>query len=80
MGLDRFLRFTTQEEPVLSVGLVAAIALALVDRFFNLTDGDLALYGPIAVLVTSVIMRRFVYSPATHETDVIAALETEPPK
>lgn len=79
-GLDRFLRFTSEKEPVLSIGLVAAIALAIADRFLNLSDGDLAIYGPIAVLVVSVIMRRFVYSPASYQEDVQAALETEPPK
>ena len=74
-GLGRFTQYTSQKEPVMTVGIIAAMLLAVVDRVFGLTDGDLALFGPIAVLVVATIMRQLAYSPASY----LKALKALPP-
>jgi hypothetical protein len=61
----RFLRYTTQQEPALTASFLAAILLAVVARFLDLTDEDLAVLGPIALIVAGVVIRAGVFSPAT---------------
>jgi hypothetical protein len=65
--MDRFLKYTTQQEPALTASFVAAILLAIVARFFNLTDDDLSILGPIALIVAGVVIRSRVFAPATVE-------------
>ena len=40
--MDRFLRYTTQKEPALTASFLAAVLLAIVARYLQLTDEDLA--------------------------------------
>ena len=53
--LSRFLRFTTQKEPVLSAASLVAIALAIITRFVPLTDDDLQLLALLALAVCLVL-------------------------
>lgn len=64
--LSRFLRFTTQEEPVLSAATLVAIALAIVSRFVPLTDDDLQLLALILLpFAPAVLARLKAWSPAS---------------
>ena len=62
-GLDRFLRYTTQKEPALTASFLAAVLLAIVARYLDLTDEDLAILGPVALIVAGVVIRAGVFSP-----------------
>jgi hypothetical protein len=44
--MERFLSYTTQEEPALTGSFLAAILLAIIARWFALTDEDLMVLGP----------------------------------
>lgn len=69
--LSRFLRYTTQDEPVLSAGLLAALALYLVDRWLHLTDDDLQLLGLLLVPVAGAVLARWnAYAPSTVRREV----------
>ena len=64
--LSRFLRFTTQEEPVLSAASLVAIALAIISRFVTLTDDDLQLLALILLpFAPAVLARLKAWSPAS---------------
>ena len=64
--LSRFLRYTTQQEPVISSGLLAALALYLIDRYLGLTEDDLQLLGLLLVPVAGALLARFqAWSPAS---------------
>ena len=65
--MDRFLRYTTQKEPALTASFLAAVLLAIVARYLYLTDDDLAILGPVALVVAGVVIRAGVFSPATVE-------------
>jgi hypothetical protein len=65
--MERFLRFTTQKEPALTASFLAAILLAIVARWFELTDEDLMVLGPIALVVAGVVIRAGVFAPVTVE-------------
>ncbi len=65
--MDRFLRYTTQKEPALTASFLAAILLAIVARWFALTDEDLVFLGPIALIIAGVVIRAGVFAPATVE-------------
>lgn len=66
--LSRFLRFTTQEEPVLSAATLVAIALAIVSRFVPLTDDDLQLLALILLPFAPAVLARIkAWSPASVE-------------
>ena len=45
--MDRFLAFTTQKEPALTASFLATVLLAIVARYLDLTDEDLAILGPV---------------------------------
>ncbi len=75
-GLARFLRYTTQQEPALTASFLAAVLLAIVARYLHLTDDDLAILGPIALIVAGVVIRSGVFAPATVER--LAQDEDEP--
>ncbi len=68
--MDRFLRYTTQKEPALTASFLAAILLAIAARYMNLTDEDLAILGPVALIVAGIVIRTGVFSPAT-VTDIL---------
>ena len=63
--MDRFLAFTTQKEPALTASFLAAVLLAIVARYMNLTDEDLAILGPVALILAGVVIRTGVFSPAS---------------
>lgn len=64
--ISRFTRYTTQKEPVLSVGVLAAIVLAVISRFVTLTEDDLQLLGLLLVpIVTAAVARLKAWSPAS---------------
>ena len=66
--MDRFLRYTTQAEPALTASFLAAVLLAIVARYLDLTDDDLAILGPVALIIAGVVIRAGVFAPATvHE-------------
>lgn len=63
--MERFLAFTTQKEPALTASFLAAVLLAIIARYLNLTDEDLAILGPVALIVAGVVIRAGVFAPAT---------------
>ena len=63
--MDRFLALTTQKEPALTASFLAAVLLAIVARYLDLTDADLAILGPVALIVAGVVIRTGIFSPAT---------------
>lgn len=63
--MDRFLAFTTQKEPALTASFLAAVLLAIVARYLDLSDDDLAILGPLALILAGVVIRTGVFSPAT---------------
>jgi hypothetical protein len=63
--MDRFLKYTTQQEPALTASFFAAVLLAIVARYLNLTDEDLAILGPVMLIVAGVVIRAGVFAPAT---------------
>lgn len=72
--LSRFTRYTTQKEPVLSAGVLAAIVLAILSRFVRLTEDDLQLLGLLLVpIVTALVARLKAWSPASVERETRSA-------
>jgi uncharacterized membrane protein YjjP (DUF1212 family) len=65
--VDRFLRYTTQKDPALTASFLAAILLAIAARYIGLTDEDLAILGPVALIIAGVVIRAGVFAPATVE-------------
>ena len=65
--MERFYRYTTQKEPALTASFLAAVLLAIAARYMNLTDDDLAILGPVALIVAGVVIRAGVFAPATVE-------------
>ena len=65
--MERFLRYTTQKEPALTASFLAAILLAIAARYIGLTDEDLAILGPVALIIAGVVIRAGVFAPATVE-------------
>jgi len=63
--MNRFLKYTTQEEPALTIGVIAAAVLALLSKFVLLTDDDLTILGPVVVIIITTLVRQSVFSPAT---------------
>ena len=45
------------KEPALTASFLAAVLLAIVARFLDLTDDDLAILGPVALIVAGVVIR-----------------------
>lgn len=75
-ALAKFTRYTTQQEPVLSVGVLAAFVLAIISRFVTLTEDDLQLLGLLLVpIVTALIARFQAWSPASVEKATRAAFD-----
>ena len=64
-GLARFRRYTTQKEPALTASFLAAVLLAIVARYMNLTDDDLAILGPVMLIIAGVVIRAGVFAPAS---------------
>ena len=64
-SLARFKRYTTQKEPALTASFLAAVLLAIVARYLQLTDEDLAILGPVMLIVAGVVIRAGVFAPDT---------------
>lgn len=86
--LSRFMRFTTQKEPVLSAAVVAALVLYVITRIVpGLTDDDLQLLGLLLVpIIPALLARLRAWSPVSVEkalgeayqggvTDAVAPME-----
>lgn len=74
--LSRFLRYTTQQEPVVTAGLLAALALYLIDRYVGLTEDDLTLLGLLLVPVAGALLARLrAWSPASARRAIAAAYQ-----
>jgi len=75
--LTKFARFTTQSEPALTIGVIAAIILYAIDKYaVHLTDDDAQLLGLMLMVFLPLVVARFrVYSPAS----VAAIKEQLPP-
>ena len=73
--MNRFLKFTTQDEPALTASFLAAVLLAFVSKFVNLTDDDLTWIGPVFLLGAGALIRAGVFSP----TSVRNLLDRKPP-
>ena len=65
--MERFLRYTTQKEPALTASFLAAVLLAIAARYIGLTDEDLAVLGPVMLIIAGVVIRAGVFAPATVE-------------
>jgi len=63
--MDRFLRHPTQKEPALTATFLAAVLLAIAARYLNLADEDLAILGPVMLIVAGVVIRAGVFAPDT---------------
>ena len=63
--MDRFLAFRAQQEPAFTASVLAAVQLAIAARYLQLTDADLAILGPVMLIVAGVVIRTGVFSPAT---------------
>jgi uncharacterized membrane protein YjjP (DUF1212 family) len=61
--MDRFLRYTTQKEPALTASFLAAVLLALAARYLGLSAEDLAILGPVMLIVAGVVIRAGVFAP-----------------
>ena len=63
--MERFLRYTTQKEPALTASFLAAVLLAIAARYLQLTDDDLAILGPVMLIIAGVVIRTGVFAPAS---------------
>jgi hypothetical protein len=85
MLMDRFLRYTSGKEPVITVNLVAAVGfgvlLTVLERAgITLSETELVLLGSVFLVVATWLARAGVFSPDTYHEDVDAALHEPPPE
>ena len=83
--MDRFLKYTTGSEPVITVNVVAAImfgiVITLLDRMgISLTETELTLLGSAFFVVATWLARQGVWSPDAHDAEVAEALYTPVPE
>jgi len=52
-------------EPALTASFLAAVLLAIAARYLGLTDEDLAILGPVMLIVAGVVIRAGVFAPDT---------------
>lgn len=83
--LERFTRYTTGKEPVLTVNTVAAILLGVVvvgsERYLGIVWDEfmLTVAGLVTISAATWLARRGVFSPVTHDEAVDEALHTPVP-
>jgi len=82
--MDRFLRYTSGKEPVITVNFLAAIGfgavLTVLERMgVSLSEVELTLMGTGFLVVATWLARKGVFSPDTYYADVDTALHEEPP-
>jgi hypothetical protein len=53
------------KEPALTASFLAAVLLAIAARYLGLTDEDLAILGPVMLIVAGVVIRAGVFAPST---------------
>jgi hypothetical protein len=83
--MDRFLKYTTGREPVISASVIAALIMGAVvlvaERLgFAFTESELLLIGSGALIAAGWVGRHFAFSPETYYDDVHAALHEDPPE
>jgi hypothetical protein len=83
--MDRFLRYTSGREPVITVNLIAAVGfgilLTVLERAgITLSETELVLLGSAFLVVATALARHGVFSPDTYNEDVDAALHEQPPE
>jgi hypothetical protein len=54
-----------QKQPALTASFLAAVLLAIAARYLGLTDEDLAILGPVMLIVASIVIRAGVFAPDT---------------
>jgi hypothetical protein len=82
--MDRFLKYTTGSEPVITINVVAAIGFGIVVTVLGrmgitLDETEMTLLGAAFFVGATWLARRGVFSPETHEKEVTEALYTPPP-
>lgn len=83
--LARFARYTSGKEPVVTVNVIAALILAVIVKASQEWLGVewdelmLTIAGITALSAATYLARRGVFSPFTHDVEVKAALDEEPP-
>jgi hypothetical protein len=83
--VDRFLKYTTGREPVISSSVIAALllgAVVLVAERLGITfsETELLLLGSAALIAAGYVGRRYAIAPDTYAEDVSAALHAQPPE
>lgn len=83
--LDRFLKYTSGSEPVITINVIAAIGFGIVVMLLertgvSLSETELMLMGSAFVIGATWLARRGVFSPVTHDAAVTEALHTPVPK
>ena len=76
--LERFTKYTTGKEPVITVNVIAALALGVIVRAteewgFAWDEFSLTVAGVIVLTIATALARHGVFSPFTHEQEVDAA-------
>ncbi len=51
--------------PAIAASIRGAVLVAIAARYLDLTDEDLAILGPVMLIVAGVVIRTGVFSPAT---------------
>jgi hypothetical protein len=82
--LDRFMKYTSGKEPVITVNVIAALMLA---AFVKVTESygfvwdelSFTIAGVIALSIATWVARSGVFSPLTHDAEVTKALYTPVP-
>jgi len=64
---EHYIRRTKTLGPITPPARGLAVLLAIVARYMDLTDEDLAILGPVALIVARVVVRVGVFSAATLE-------------
>lgn len=82
--MDRFLKYTTGKEPVITVNVIAALGLGLfvlmAERLgVTFTEVELGVLGSAFFIGATWLARSAVFSPETYYKDVDEALQQDPP-
>ena len=84
--MDRFLKYTSGREPVITINFVAAILFGAIvtlterNAWMTWDEFSLTAFGGICVIAATWLARRGVFSPDTHAAEVEEALYTPVPR
>lgn len=84
--LDRFVKYTSGKEPVITVNVIAAVLMASFVKVveettsFQWDELSLTVVGILFLSGATWLARKGVFSPFTHEQEVEDALFEEPPE